>query len=156
MKSMPCLVLLLGILSLFSGCLIRPQVPEFQGLSDFRINRDNPDKSLQVQVAARMLNTNRFPIKIKAYSLDVLLNGTMMGHADSKLKQVLGKDSSTDLRIGVKSSVNEIFSSTFSLLAGLGKPTIKIRIKGTVKVKARGISKSFPVDVEKEIPFSGK
>lgn len=133
-------------LSVLLGCAA-PKAVEFKGISKFALNRDNEDEKLRVQVVAAIFNPNNFNVKVLDYDLDLYINGSLIGKAESSRNSKLPKQVQTDVPFSVQTSLGNLLSGAGAVLMGLGKPEIRLRIVGTVRARAYGIPKRFPIDI---------
>lgn len=140
------------LLVLLAGCAT-PKELEFKGISKFAVNRDNEDEKLRIQLVAAIHNPNQFRVKVLDYNLDLYINGSKIGRAESGENSLLRKECQTDVPFSVQTSLGGLLSGAGAVLMGLGKPDLQLRIVGDVRAKAYGIPKRYPVDITHAVPY---
>jgi LEA14-like dessication related protein len=134
-----------------------PASPTVQGISKFRVNRNKEEKKVVFQADVEIFNPNRFKIKIIQCDLTLFLNGARVGEAHSQEKTVLAKRTKSLMPIAVETDLKHILGGVLGLLTDLigGDISVRAKVVGTLKARARGISKYIPVDFEKSLSIQG-
>lgn len=134
---------------LFSAGCKRPVAPVVQSVSDFRLNRKNPDRKMRLQAAVEVFNPNKYQIKLKSYDFNIFLNGREAGRSSGKDTQVMKGNASTVLRFALESDFGKILGGIAGLAGGLfdGKKGVDLRVTGKLRARALGIGKTVPVDI---------
>lgn len=99
-------------------------------------------------LSLRVANPNNYPIKIKKYNLHAFLNNNDLGQVEVGEKIVLRKNSDEDYSLTFSPDVQKIMDVLPTLIF---KGSGDVALKGSVKVKALFLSKSFDVDLKKRI-----
>ena len=128
-----------------------PMEPKFQGISKFKVNSLKAETGQQFSVGIDLYNPNPFKLKLLAYDLNLVLNGSKLGEAHNRGKQVLLKSSTTTLNFDVTTSAKQVIDGIFGALSKIvkGETSTLVRIEGTVLAQAHGIRKQVPVEFEK-------
>ncbi|MEM7037248.1 MAG: LEA type 2 family protein, partial [Bacteroidota bacterium] len=147
-------LLLLCFVILFGACKV-PQAPQVQGFSKFRVNRKNPDRKVQFEVGLDVYNPNRYKLKILDYAVKVYVNDRQIGDATDSEKIVLPRQAGSTVDFGVRTDLKKVLGGVSGMLGGLlrGKTDLDVRVVGTVRARARGITKTVPVDFKKAVSF---
>lgn len=148
------LTLFLTLALTLSSCTVRS--PQFRGISDFKVNRDNPDKKVQFQVGVDFFNPNGFKLKLLRYDLDIYLNNRKVGEAHDRRNMVLKRKAQGTLKFGFRTTLKQVLAGIAGVFGGVatGKRGIDLRISGVVRAKARGIAKNVPIDFTKNVPWA--
>jgi LEA14-like dessication related protein len=113
--------------------------------------KNNDISTGKIVVNLSVSNPNNYAIKFKKYNIHAFVNNTDLGEVRIEDKIVLSKESEKDYTIVVTPDVAKILGVLPSLyLKGNGEASLK----GSVKVKALFLSKTFPVDLKKKISAS--
>lgn len=134
----------------------RPVAPEVKGVSEFKINRDNPDRKMRLQMAVEVFNPNKYQIKLKSYDLNVFLNGKEAGRTSGKKTQVMKGNATTLLRFALESDFKKILGGIAGLAGGFfsGKKGVDFRVVGEIRARAIGIGKTIPIDFTNFVKWS--
>jgi len=98
-------------------------------------------------VAMQINNPNNYKISIVNSDLDLYLNETNLGKAEIDNKVVLPPNSNEIQHAFISTSLKNVASNSLPILLTLmNKKSFPIHVKGNIKAKAKGLSKSFPVD----------
>lgn len=138
-----------------AGCKI-PQEPTFQGISKFRVNGRSEENGQTFSLGLDLHNPNPFKLKMLAYDLELYMNGSKLGEAHNRGKQVLVKSSTTTIFFDVQTSAKQVISGIFGALSRVvkGETSTLVRVQGTVLAQAHGIRKQVPVTFEKRFELN--
>ena len=107
---------------------------------------------IDIEVAMQIKNPNNYDISIVDSDLTLFGEGEKIGVARVKEKITLKKKSNKIYRFTVHTSSSDIFSSAVPLLMSyLGKDSLVLKVEGSLKARAKGLSKRFPVNFEERI-----
>lgn len=107
---------------------------------------------IDIEVAMQIKNPNNYNISIVDSDLELFADGKKIGVAQVKEKVTLKKKSNKIYRFTVHTSSEDILSSAIPLLMTyFGKDNVSLKVDGTLKAKAKGLSKRFPVNFEERI-----
>ena len=143
------------VLSLFWGCKI-PMQPTIQGISKFQVHGKKTENGQVFSLGIDLHNPNPYRLKLLAYDLDLVVNGSKLGEAHNRGKQVLLKSSTTTLNFDVATSAKQVIDGIFGALSRIvkGETSTLVRIQGTVLAQAHGIRKTVPVEFEKRFELN--
>ena len=134
--------LFLIIIFILSGCAqVQPLEIRSVTCCDL-LKATGPDT--QVGFKIQIHNPNVFPISVKRYALDVRINGTTIGTANSDEAQVIPPMEVVEKQISVTASTQQLISGTLRMgITALMRndPTLEIEVAGSVVGSAKGISK---------------
>ena len=131
-----------------SSCLTYEEV-EFVGVKDVDVESFSMKEAV-VKVTVQVKNPNKYKIKITNSDLDLFLNGNDLGKAVIQEKIILEKQSNDSHTFTVKTNIGKAAGALGGLLLGIGRAP-ELHVKGTIKAKAFGIGKNFPVDVKERV-----
>lgn len=107
---------------------------------------------IDIEVAMQIKNPNNYDISIVDSDLTLFAEGEKVGVAQVKEKVTLKKKSNKIYRFTVHTSSEDILSSAVPLLMSyFGKDNVTLKVDGTLKARAKGLSKRFPVNFEERI-----
>ncbi len=114
--------------------------------------KDISIQGVDVEVAMQIKNPNKYDISIIDSDLNLFLKGNKVGKASIKEKVTLKKKSNSVYRFIMQSSLKDLASGGLPALMGLiSSPTMELRVQGDIKARAKGISKSVPIDFKENI-----
>lgn len=111
----------------------------------------------EITFDVEMYNPNPFPINIKNYNLDVMVNGNAIGNSSDRQMTAIPSNTTVSKTITVKASAQELIGG--SLLMGLGTlmgnqpKALEVEVVGHVTGNAKGVSKrvrireKYPIDL---------
>lgn len=144
-------VIALGIA--LSSC-VKPQKPEFKGVENINIQMQNMEV-IHVTGDAVFHNPNSMDIHVTGTDIDVLVNDIEAGKLERNLDVVLVANDETAIFVEVDLPTEKVFSNPLQMLGGalqaLGGRTYTVQFKGTVAVKAAGITWNLPIDQTEEV-----
>lgn len=112
-------------------------------------------QGIDLEIDVVLHNPNFFKCTISEGDLNIILNKVDLGNAkllnQVKLPAKSELSQKFQVHVGVSTALLGGFASFFSILK---RNSADIQLKGTIKAKAFGISKVFPVDETTSIPFS--
>lgn len=107
---------------------------------------------IDIEVAMQIKNPNNYDISIVDSDLTLFAEGEKVGVAQVKEKVTLKKKSNKIYRFTVHTSSEDILSSAVPLLMSyFGKDNVTLKVDGTLKARAKGLSKRFTVNFEERI-----
>lgn len=133
----------------------KPRSPEVRGISRIRVNRNNEEKKVQLEIGLEVFNPNPYKMKVLEYDLDVFVNGKPLGKVAERRISVMQKEDDSQVTFGVRTDLKKVLGGIGGLVGGLisglvsGEKEVDVRVKGYVKARARGIDRKVPVDFEK-------
>lgn len=140
----------MALLFSFSGCMEYKEV-EVVEVSDVGIKSIGLT-GIDVEVAMQIKNPNKYNISIVDSDLTLFADGEKIGIANVKEKVILKKKSNKTYRFTVHTSSEDILTSAVPLLMSyFGKDNLMLKIDGSLKARAKGLSKRFPVKFEERI-----
>lgn len=148
LKTPVWLVLVVSLFT-FSSCLTYQDV-EIVSVNDVKVEKFTKDEA-RVAVTVTVDNPNSYKIKIVNSDLDLFLNGNAMGEAVIDNTIVLPKKSRKEHTIYISTDLSKaagLLPTLFTMALG---SQAKFRVTGTIKAKAFGIGKKFPVDFQENV-----
>lgn len=141
-------LLFLSLLFVFTSCFTYKEV-QFNGVSDFHVDDINKEKAT-VSFKASIYNPNNYNIKVKSNDLDVLLSDKKVGTAKIKKKVVIKKQTSGDYDVQVDIDLKKFAGGgLFGLAKVLSGKSLSLRVRGFLKVRARGLGKKIEIDEQR-------
>lgn len=143
--------LFLFTLILFSCKSIQPvTVDEIESIHVTSIS----PQSIQMQIGLKINNPNNTKFTIKESDLNVFINNLDLGKAMVKDKIIIPPNFNQTLFANVETNIAQLLFQALPLISAVNNHELmKVKISGTVKVKAFFITKSYPVELEKEMAF---
>lgn len=146
-------IFIISLTSLMSCAEIQPL--DIGNIDDMQVKSLN-EKGVEMILGVTIKNPNNMKFKVKAYDLDVYLEEKKMGKAKLVNKVIIPKKSDQHYDLPVDVKFTGLLLGGLPILAKLKtKKNIDVRIKGNVKVRARMVGKTFPVDIKQRVPLSG-
>lgn len=142
------LLVFAGLLLGGTGCFSL-KVPEVKGISGFKFNRKNDEKQFQAELNLRVYNPNKSKIVLQDYDLNVYLNGSLLGKAESHENNALKGLEECEVPFIIKTDLAKLAGTAMKVIleAALGNlDEMELHIQGKLKTKTRGISKIIEVD----------
>lgn len=138
------------VLSVLVGCLSYEEVKVVRvvgtDVKSFSMEGAEVDITLQIS------NPNNYKITISNFNLDIFINGTKIGKADVASRVVLAKNSNENHTINMKLKKGGLSAGAMpALLSAAMGGRMQLRAKGTIKAKAKMISKKVPIDFTENI-----
>lgn len=134
-----------------SSACVSLKAPEFAGLDSYKFNKSNP-KDIELQMNLKVKNPNKTNIKVKKYMLNVSVNGTSIGKAQSKGPVVLPKNSEGSYPFYLHTNLENIMAQVFpGLSAIISQKPIELKLDGYIKGGAYGVSKKFPISITRPL-----
>lgn len=143
-------LMVISILALQTSCLTYKDVEigEFKGYQLNHFGKDGIELTAQVEIS----NPNNYAITITDTDLKLALNGKPMGDANLSKNLRLPRKSKEVHDITIKAKFDGSLGSMITGLLGIfGGGKAEIAVTGTVKAKARMLSKTIPVDLKENI-----
>ena len=109
-------------------------------------------ESMEVEIVLQINNPNDYKISITNSDLDLFLNNSEIGKATIKGKIVIPKKSNEGHRFTVKLNNKDLAAKTMPVIlsAALGG-SVKLKVNGYIKVRAKMIGKKVPVEFTENI-----
>lgn len=120
------------------------------GIENVSLNRISGD-GIDADVWLKIENPNDYKIKVETKDLIFSLNGKKVGNTSLKEELVLEKSTTKVYKVPLNVAVppNGTIDLGLMLLMGGGKLTLNL--KGDIIGKAKGISKTVPVDITESV-----
>jgi LEA14-like dessication related protein len=111
--------------------------------------------SAAVEVTMVVKNPNRLRLKVVDNHLDLYLNSAEMGRVKIKDRIVIPKKSEKAYTFIIETEFSKLaLNSIPSLLSMFQTKQVELKLKGDVKVRSWGISKTFPIEIIEKVPLS--
>jgi len=144
------LIILSMCLSFLVGCLSYEEVRVVRV-----VNTDVKSFSMEgaeVVITLQISNPNNYKITISNFDLDILLNGTKLGKVDVANRIILPKKSNEAHSITMKLKKKDLATTAIpTMLSAAMGGRMQLTAKGTIKAKAKMISKKVPIDFTENI-----
>ena len=145
-------ILVFSIAACVSCSALKPI--ELKSVESVKILNTSGD-GVDMEVNMVISNPNFLKFTITDGDLNIVLNKVDMGKAELKNHVVVPAHSEVSQKFIVRVGVsNALLGSLASLLSIFKSNTATITMKGTIRARSLGISKTFPVDETTKIPFS--
>ena len=109
-------------------------------------------KGVDFHVDMQINNPNNYNISIVGSDLDLFVKEKKSGKVNLKNKVTLPKKSNEVHHFVFESDYKNITADPLTILSTvLGNSRLDVQVKGTIKAKAKGISKKFPVDFKEKV-----
>lgn len=144
-------ILLIGpLVLLFASCgeFLEPKI-EYVRCCDIK---DGSDGRKQIGFTVRVTNPNSFPIKVKGYGLDIMVDGEKVGRTESDETLTVPANDKLESPIYIEADAGALLKGglKMGLSALTNKGRLEMGVKGWVKGSAKGLTKKL--DVEQKIP----
>jgi len=114
--------------------------------------KDITAKGVNIHVDMQLDNPNNYNISIVGSDLDLFVKGKKSGKVTLKDKVILPKKSNGVHHFIFESEHKNMVADPLTILSSiLGDSRIEVQVKGSIKAKAKGLSKSFPVDFKEKV-----
>lgn len=133
------------LLSVLSSCF---DVPEFNGISNFKLDKVNSDK-VHFNLDAKVFNPNGYGIRIRKSSFDIFLNDIYIGKAKIKKAFKMKRKCETTCHVPIELTLEK--GMLMKLMAMATKRSVDVRLKGVLKASVMGIPKREKIDEQKTI-----
>jgi LEA14-like dessication related protein len=120
------------------------EIKEVQSVKVLSMN----DSTADVEVALKIYNPNKWKITVKDYNLEAFINKKYVGKVDCTKKLVLQKKSDNTYTLLLKADMAQVKKLMPSLLFS---NNALLNIKGDLKVKAKGLSKTIKIDRDEKV-----
>jgi len=136
---------LLVISLVISSCLSYEEVT-LTKVVDTKVKSFTAEK-VEMEISLQINNPNNYKITITNTDLDIMLNGTALGKAIVDQRIVIPKKSNNVHTFTVKLKNKDLASKAMPAMLGaaLGG-SMRMTVKGTIKAKAKMISKKVPIE----------
>lgn len=142
---------LLTLASVPQGCISRFHQPELVSVSRFQVRNFNL-KSFDLEFCTTVKNPNTYKIRILSLDAEVFLQDKAAGKIHTDTTLILSKAGVSDIKLSMETGIDKLAAQFFPVLGALQKKEqLELRLKGTVKVQARGMSKTFPFEHREKI-----
>jgi len=143
------IIVLVSLCSL-SSCIQYKEV-EVVKVTDVGV-KEISTKGIDIEVAMQIKNPNKYNISIVDSDLILFVKEKKMGAANIKEKITLPKKSNKIHRFTIQTTLKDLASGTIPVLMGLiTQSNIDLQIQGDIKAKAKGLSKTFPIDFKERV-----
>lgn len=133
------------LVSVLSSCF---EVPEFKGISNFKLDEINADK-VHFNLDAKVFNPNGYGIRIRKSSFDLFLGDTYVGKAKIKKAFKMKRKRESDCHIPVEVKLEK--GMLMKLMAIVSKRSLDVRLKGVLKASVMGVPRREKIDERKTI-----
>lgn len=134
---------------LFTSCLTYEDI-DFKGIDDVKVNEFS-QKGIDVEIMANIYNPNNYNIKIVDSDLDFYLGNTKVGRGTIDKNITIKKKLEKSYTFRLKADPGQMQMGITNILQMLFTQTATVGVKGTIKVRAMGVSKTIPVDFKEKI-----
>lgn len=143
-------LILICFLYMLAGCLSYEEVKVVRV-----VNTDVKKFSMEgaeVELTLQISNPNNYKITISNFNLNIFLNGTKLGKADVANRVVLPKNSNQNHSITMKLKKGGLSAAAMpAMMSAAMGGRMQLTAKGTIKAKAKMISKKVPIDFTENI-----
>lgn len=109
-------------------------------------------QSIRLKVGAKINNPNDFKFTLKDIDVHVFVKGIDFGEAAIDAKEAVAANSNEVHYFYVETNPTKLFFQAMPLMSSLSNhEPMNVKMKGRVKVRAFGVSKWFPLEMEQEI-----
>lgn len=137
---------------LFSGCFDYEDVA-FNGLESVSVV-DRKNGNIKIKLMVNIHNPNDYNIKVKKSTLSIYLNDKYVGETQMTEKIILKKKTEDLYPVYLNTNGKDIFKTGIGAISALLGGTADIRLKGTLKASAYGITRNFDVDETETIDIN--
>lgn len=135
-------VYLLGILLFMSCSFTKVKEPEFQELSNIKIEKMGLSTST-LSMEAVYFNPNSWGMELTETDLDIFIDNTYLGHTRQKFRIRINKKSDFSIPVLLEVDSKKLLKNGLNLLTS---EKVEVKAKGKVKIAKAGIEKSINVD----------
>jgi LEA14-like dessication related protein len=127
----------------------------FKGVEGFKLIKMS-QQGIEAEITARIDNPNKTAFQIYPSEMDATLNGINAGKA-KLINRIRIKPNREDVYVfKVKSDLSSLNMMDLPRLMGLMTyRSVKVGLKGDLKVGKLFLKKKYPVNMEKNVPLSG-
>jgi len=109
-------------------------------------------KGVDFHVDMQIKNPNNYNISVIGSDLDLFVKDKKSGKVNLKNKVTLPKKSNMVHHFVFESDYKNISADPLTIISTvLGDSRMIVQVKGTIKAKAKGVSKKFPVDFKEKV-----
>ena len=147
------LILFLLTIIIFSSCGDFKDV-SFSGIENVKVNKMSKER-IDIDIIAKIKNPNKMAFTIYKSDMDAVVSGVNIGKAHLTKKVKIKANTEQAYTFNVKSNFSKINMGELpNLMALLTKKSLKIGLKGDLKVGKLFVKKTHPVDMTKDVPLS--
>ncbi len=147
------LVLALIIVSVFTSCGDFQDVT-FSGIENVKVNKLS-QQGLDIDITAKIKNPNKVAFTIYKSDLDATFSGMNVGKARITNNVKIKADSEQAYTFNVTSDFSKLSMAELpNLLSIATSRSIKVGLKGNLKVGKLLVKKNYPVDMVKTVPLN--
>lgn len=141
------------VVSLFSSCGDFEDVT-FSGIENVKVNKLS-QQGLDVNITAKIKNPNKVAFTIYKSDLDATFSGMNVGKARITNNVKIKANSEEAYTFNVTSDFSKLSIAELpSLLSIATSRSIKVGLKGNLRVGKLLVKKSYPVDMVKSVPLN--
>lgn len=137
--------LAVALVSILSSCF---DVPEFKGISNFKLDELNSDK-VHFNLDARVFNPNGYGIRIRRSTFELYLGDKYVGEAKIKKSFKMKRKRESTCHVPVELKLEK--GMLMKLMALATKRSIDVRVKGVLKASVWGVPRREKIDERKTI-----
>ncbi len=147
------LILAAIVVSLFSSCGDFEDVT-FSGIENVKVNKLS-QQGLDVNITAKIKNPNKVAFTIYKSDLDATFSGMNVGKARITNNVKIKANSEEAYTFNVTSDFSKLSIAELpNLLSIATSRSIKVGLKGNLRVGKLLVKKSYPVDMVKSVPLN--
>lgn len=133
------------LITILSSCF---DVPEFKGISNFKLDELNSNK-VSFDLDARVLNPNSYGIRVRKSTFDLYLGDVYVGKAKLKKSFKMKRKRESSCHVPVEVILEK--GMLMKLMALANKRTLDVRVKGILKASVWGVPRREKIDERKKI-----
>ena len=142
-------ILAFALLLAFTACVDYKNV-EFLSLENATLNKISPS-GIEADLWLKIKNPNDYKIKIETKDLTFFINGKEIGKARLTEQIELTKENTETYKTGIVVSLPADGNIDLGMIMLMSGGKITLGIKGEIIGKAKGISKTVPIDFTESI-----
>lgn len=147
------LIPLVFVLFIFSSCGDFQDVT-FEGIENVKVNKLS-QQGLDVDVTAKVKNPNKVAFTIYRSDLDATFSNMNIGKATLTNNVRIKANSTQSYTFNIKSDFSKLSLGELpNLLSIATSRSIKVGLKGNLRVGKMFVKKNYPVDMTKSVPLN--
>lgn len=119
--------------------------PEFKGVKNVQVGKFGAT-GIDVEITANIYNPNNYNLTVMGSDLDFYIGNRKMGKANIKKKVKIIKNTEADYTFHISIGANDIKNSLGSFMNILMTGRANVKVSGTIRGRAKLITKSFPIE----------
>ncbi len=127
----------------------------FSGVEDFKITSLS-QKGVEAEITTKIKNPNKVAFTIYKSEFDATLNGINLGKAHIARNVRIKANSEELYSFKIKSDFSKLsFADLPKIMNMASSKSVKVNLKGNMKVGKVLVKRSYPIDFTKNVPLSG-